>query len=174
MVLSGIQTGAATVRVMSYFRAPELDDRILEMSERNVVAAEELVAKAEEAAARMGRSGSDLAASLVDESRRHLDKARHDRETKLQERETRAAELQTALSAIRGQAVLDAEVAWRAGDAFFAAVLFQPLERAGDGWEVALSEVIAIGWRLDSWQVIGPAPSPFEGRVTLIQTLFVR
>jgi hypothetical protein len=79
-----------------------------------------------------------------------------------------------ALSTIRQQAVLDAQGAWNKGDAYFALVLFQTLKRDEGGWELAIQEIAATGWRLDSWRVIGPAPSPFGSAVTLILTLFTR
>lgn len=79
-----------------------------------------------------------------------------------------------ALIEIRERAVDDARVAWQAGETYFAPVLFQPLKRDDARWEVALGDIAAVGWTLDSWQVIGPAPEPFDARVTLIQTLFTR
>ncbi|MFB8230619.1 hypothetical protein [Cellulosimicrobium sp. NPDC055967] len=78
------------------------------------------------------------------------------------------------LAGVRRQAVSDARDAWAAADQYFAPVLFQPVSRDGERWERALHEIAEIGWRLQSWQVVGPAPEPFGSRVTLIQTLSVR
>jgi len=148
---------------MSYFRADGPSEKLLRIAESSLATAAEAAAKFE----RGGRmKASDYGIDLA-KLERHRDDAR--REHEAFERERRAE-----LSKIRKQAVKDARAAWNAGDAFFAPVLFQQLARDGAGWEVALQEVSAIGWRLDSWQVIGPAPSSFEGTVTLIQTLFVR
>ncbi|NLI19754.1 MAG: hypothetical protein GX427_13265 [Actinomycetales bacterium] len=161
---------------MNYFRAPHESDTILAISERDVTMAEELVTKTEELAAIFEQAGGDgvRAPEYVDSAKRNRDKARRDRDERRQEQKTKKAELQAALSEICDQAVQDAQVAWGAGEPFFAPVLFQQVVRDRLGFEDALREITTIGWRLDSWQVIGPAPSPFEGRVTLIQTLFIR
>jgi hypothetical protein len=84
------------------------------------------------------------------------------------------SERRAALSTIRDQVIEDAQAAWNSGQGFFAPVLFQPLVRTGVDWEGTLSDITAIGWRLDSWQVVGAAPEPFEATVTLIQSLFTR
>lgn len=164
---------------MSYFRTTRADD---EMSERLVNMAEELVAKHEELVAKIehigdGRPGApaaDWSRRELPEARKRLEDARRGLGERLQEREAKAAEAQAALSEIGDRALLDAQSAWRAGSDFFAPVLFQQVARDGAGWEVLLYDISAIGWRLHSWQVIGPAPAPFEARVTLLQTLFVR
>lgn len=98
-------------------------------------------------------------------SRPDVDEAKRKRDDLLREHEAAEDERRAALSKIREQAIADARAAWNASNAFFAPVLFQQLARDGAGWEVALQEVTAVGWRLDSWQVIG-APSPFESTVT--------
>jgi hypothetical protein len=83
-------------------------------------------------------------------------------------------ERQATLDRIRRQAAEDAAAAWDREDRYYAPVLFQPLARTDGDWEAALTEISQVGWRLDSWHVIGPAPEPFGQTVTLIQTLFVR
>jgi len=84
------------------------------------------------------------------------------------------AERRTTLDHIRGRATADAHTAWDRDEMYFAPVLFQPLARTDGGWETALTHITQVGWRLHSWQVIGPAPEPFGYTVTLIQTLFIR
>ena len=81
---------------------------------------------------------------------------------------------QRSLAQIVRRATQDATQAWERGDPVFAPVLFQPLMRVECGWEAATSEISRVGWTLDSWQIIGPAPDPFNFTVTLIQTLFKR
>lgn len=156
--------GIATVRPMSYFRTPQLDDVIL-------AGREDILKKTEEMAVKYDGINADFQRYL---SRPDVDEAKRKRDDLLREHEAVEDERRAALSKIREQAIADARAAWNAGNAFFAPVLFQQLARDGAGWEVALQEVTAVGWRLDSWQVIGAAPSPFESTVTLIQTLFVR
>lgn len=86
----------------------------------------------------------------------------------------RERERQQSLAQVARRATHDAATAWDRGDAVFAPVLFQTLMRVEMGWEAALSEISQLGWRLDSWQVIGPAPDPFSYTVVMIQTLFKR
>ncbi len=102
--------------------------------------------------------------------------SRREQELEGMRRRADAAEvpLREALTGVRQQAVSDALGAWSGGELFFAPLLFQPRWRDGERWERALHEIAEIGWRLQSWQVVGPAPEPFGPRVTLIQTLFVR
>lgn len=108
------------------------------------------------------RDGIDIA-----RERKELERAR-------QREATQEAERRDTLKTIAHQAAADAVAAWDRGDAFFAPVLFQPLTRVDAGWETALTQITEVGWHLDSWQVLGPAPEPFGHTVTLIQTLFTR
>lgn len=129
----------------------------------------------ESAVARIEGAGLDPASFLptprrgskAGDTKRKLDDARR----RLAEEE---AIVEASLSEIRHQVISDAQGAWAASDLYFAPVLFQKLKRAGAGWESMLVEITAVGWRLDSWQVIGPAPEPFGTSVTLLQALFVR
>ena len=131
---------------------------------------EENLAKIDQERARMVESGMSPDQFGI------LDPAKQRREFAASEhREAREeAERRTTLDEIRSQATADAGTAWDRGEVFFAPVLFQPLARTDGGWEAALTQITQVGWRLDSWQVIGPAPDPFGHTVTLIQTLFIR
>lgn len=156
---------SARLRQVTYFFVPH-PDRI---RERTLATQERLVTKTEELVADMASRGRDPLTFGVD-----IDKVRRDRDKLREQVEAEKAEGRAALDGIREQAVADAQAAWDRGDAYFAPVLFQPMARDGGGWEVALQEITEFGWRLDSWQVIGPAPAPFMATVTLIQTLLTR
>lgn len=165
---------AATFQRVSYFRVRQPHDVALET---DLVTHPDTATRIDQAAAELERLGLDP--SLYIPAERPFGKVVRQREASLraaarQKHEAVEDERRAALSDIRKQVVEDARAAWQSGGAFFAPVLFQQLARDGAGWETALEEVTTIGWRLDSWQVIGAAPTPFEHAVTLIQTLFVR
>lgn len=149
---------------MNYFRVLQSHDLVL-------AARQKTATTMREAADSVERSGLDVQKYLSD-----FDPAMGQREHDESLRDHQAVEgkLRETLRSIREQAGKDAHAAWVGDEEYFAPVLFQPLIRQEAGWETALKEITAIGWILDSWQVIGPAPAPFGGTVTLIQTLFAR
>lgn len=131
---------------------------------------EEDLTKLEESRARLVASGEDPENWRIPDPARHRQR-RAEYEAGCAQEEV---ERQVTLDRLRDQVVTDGRAAWEQGARFFAPVLFQPLARTTGHWETALTEVTEIGWRLDAWDVIGPAPDPFGYTVTLIQTLFVR
>lgn len=143
---------------------PPISMRLLEQ-------ADESMTRAQSTWDRLGLDPRDYGLKRSQDVRDEIRQQRDEARRRSEEAEDVARQ---TLAEIRQQAVSDAEEAWNAGEGFFAPVLAQPLRREGSGWEGALRDITAIGWRLDSWQVIGPAPEPFGSAVTLIQTLFVR
>lgn len=125
--------------------------------------------EAEAARERMRESGFDPDLYGISDLATERDRT----DAAVQQAAQQEAERRAALSEIGFQATRDAHTAWDRGDTFFAPILCQPLGRLGVDWETALTQITEIGWRLNAWQVIGPAPEPFD-RVTLIQTLFER
>lgn len=131
---------------------------------------EESLKRIENARARLKESGTDPDMyGILDPVKQRSENATSEEKWAQEEAARRAL-----LDEIRQQADADAGSAWHRGDRFFAPVLFQTLARSDGDWEAALTQITELGWRLDSWQVIGPAPDPFSYTVTLIQTLFTR